>query len=69
MRVIKYAVVMLFVLMIVAPVVTMNVAPDSISKIDNRALAKIPFGEGALRETSQRILRVMCRIALDFAIR
>ena len=49
MRVIKYAVVMLFVLMIVAPVVTMNVAPDSISKIDNRALAKIPFGEGALK--------------------
>lgn len=47
MRAIKYAVVMLFVLMIVVPVVTMNMAPDSISKIDNRALAKFPFGEDA----------------------
>lgn len=47
MRVIKYAVVILFVLMIAAPVVTMNMTPDSISKIDNRALAKFPFGEDA----------------------
>lgn len=47
MRVIKYAVVILFVLMIAVPVVTVNVTPDSISKIDNRALAKFPFGEGA----------------------
>lgn len=38
---------MLFIFMIVIPVVTMNMAPESISKIDNRALAKFPFGEGA----------------------
>ena len=47
MRVIKYAVVILFVFMIAVPVVTMNMTPDSISKIDNRALAKFPFGEDA----------------------
>lgn len=47
MRAIKSFAIIVFVLMILTPVTMMNTEPDSISKIDNRALAKFPFGEGA----------------------
>lgn len=47
MRAIKSFAIIVFVLMILTPVAMMNTEPCSISKIDNRALAKFPFGEGA----------------------
>ena len=47
MRAIKSFVIIVFVLMILTPVAMMNTEPNSISKIDNRALAKFPFGEDA----------------------
>lgn len=47
MRAIKSFAIIVFVLMILMPVAMMNTEPDSISKIDNRVLAKFPFGEGA----------------------
>ena len=47
MRVIKIFAIIAFILMILTPAVTLNTEPDSISKIDNRALARFPFGKDA----------------------